>query len=135
MAHNTMERVTLRAPALLVERVEALVETGEYPNRSEVFRDGVRDLLGKYDFDRDVPRRHPSDQPPTPQMVVTESGRSMTDENALAYQRVYALRSLKNGDEPFIVFDAGGLLDARQLPDDVVVARDAGELREAIGGI
>jgi len=42
-----MERVTLRIPKQQIDEVEQLVETGEYPNRSEAIRDAVRDLIGE----------------------------------------------------------------------------------------
>ena len=40
-----MERVTLRIPEQQIERVEQLVERGEYPNRSEAIRSAVRELV------------------------------------------------------------------------------------------
>ena len=43
-----MKRVTLRIPDAHVEDVDALVDAGEYPNRSEAVRDAVRDLLREY---------------------------------------------------------------------------------------
>lgn len=39
------ERVTFRLPKGQLEDVEDLVDDGEYPNRSEVFREAVRDFL------------------------------------------------------------------------------------------
>lgn len=40
-----MERVTLRIPKQQVEMVEQMVETGQYPNRSEAIRSAVRELI------------------------------------------------------------------------------------------
>lgn len=40
-----MERVTLRIPKKQIERVERMVENGEYPNRSEAIRASVRQML------------------------------------------------------------------------------------------
>jgi Arc/MetJ-type ribon-helix-helix transcriptional regulator len=40
-----MDRVTLRIPRQQVEGVEQLVETGQYPNRSEAIRSAVRNLV------------------------------------------------------------------------------------------
>ena len=40
-----MERVTLRIPKQQIEEVEQMVETGQYPNRSEAIRSAVRDML------------------------------------------------------------------------------------------
>lgn len=40
-----MDRVTVRLDEDDIEELEALVEAGEYPNRSEAIRDGVRQLL------------------------------------------------------------------------------------------
>lgn len=40
-----MERVTLRIPKQQIEEVEQMVETGEFPNRSEAIRAAVRDML------------------------------------------------------------------------------------------
>lgn len=51
-----MERVTLRIPKQQVEAVEELVETGEYPNRSEAIRSAVRELVDEQD-DSDRSRR------------------------------------------------------------------------------
>jgi Arc/MetJ-type ribon-helix-helix transcriptional regulator len=42
-----MERVTLRIPKQQIEEVERMVETGEYPNRSEAIRAAVRDMLAE----------------------------------------------------------------------------------------
>jgi len=47
-----MERVTLRIPKQQVEEVERMVETGEYPNRSEAIRAAVRDMINE-ESDRD----------------------------------------------------------------------------------
>jgi len=44
-----MERVTLRIPRQQVEQVEELVETGEYPNRSEAIRSAVREMINESD--------------------------------------------------------------------------------------
>ena len=40
-----MDRVTLRIPEQQIEAVEQLVETGQYPNRSEAIRSAVRELV------------------------------------------------------------------------------------------
>ncbi len=45
----TMERVTLRIPKQQIEEVEQMVETGEFPNRSEAIRAAVRDMLNEHD--------------------------------------------------------------------------------------
>ncbi|MFC4405434.1 MULTISPECIES: ribbon-helix-helix domain-containing protein [Haloarchaeobius] len=42
-----MERVTLRIPKQQIEEVEQMVETGEYPNRSEAIRSAVREMLNE----------------------------------------------------------------------------------------
>ncbi|WP_327051347.1 ribbon-helix-helix domain-containing protein [Halomicrococcus gelatinilyticus] len=44
-----MERVTLRIPKQQIEEVEQMVETGEFPNRSEAIRAAVRDMLSESD--------------------------------------------------------------------------------------
>ncbi|MFC7081308.1 ribbon-helix-helix domain-containing protein [Halorussus caseinilyticus] len=44
-----MERVTLRIPKQQIEEVEQMVETGEFPNRSEAIRAAVRDMLNEQD--------------------------------------------------------------------------------------
>ena len=44
-----MERVTLRIPKQQIEGVEQMVETGEYPNRSEAIRSAVREMLAEQD--------------------------------------------------------------------------------------
>jgi Arc/MetJ-type ribon-helix-helix transcriptional regulator len=46
-----MERVTLRIPKQQIEDVERMVETGEFPNRSEAIRAAVRDMLNEQDED------------------------------------------------------------------------------------
>lgn len=43
----TMERVTLRIPKQQIEGVERMVETGEFPNRSEAIRAAVREMLNE----------------------------------------------------------------------------------------
>ena len=47
-----MERVTLRIPKQQIDEVEQLVETGEFPNRSEAIRAAVRDMINE-ESDRD----------------------------------------------------------------------------------
>ncbi|MFB6169580.1 MAG: ribbon-helix-helix domain-containing protein [Haloarculaceae archaeon] len=42
-----MERVTLRIPKQQIEEVERMVETGEFPNRSEAIRSAVREMLSE----------------------------------------------------------------------------------------
>lgn len=42
-----MERVTLRIPKQQVEEVEQMVESGEFPNRSEAIRSAVRELVNE----------------------------------------------------------------------------------------
>ncbi|MFB6171629.1 MAG: ribbon-helix-helix domain-containing protein [Haloarculaceae archaeon] len=51
-----MERVTLRIPKQQIEEVEQMVETGEFPNRSEAIRSAVREMLNEQD-DRDQSNR------------------------------------------------------------------------------
>ena len=46
-----MERVTLRIPKQQIEEVEQMVETGQYPNRSEAIRSAVRDMLDEQDLE------------------------------------------------------------------------------------
>ncbi|WP_254524927.1 ribbon-helix-helix domain-containing protein [Natrinema caseinilyticum] len=40
-----MERVTLRIPKQQIEEVEQLVDSGEFPNRSEAIRSAVREMV------------------------------------------------------------------------------------------
>ncbi|MFT4883274.1 MAG: antitoxin ParD1/3/4 [Natronomonas sp.] len=44
-----MERVTLRIPKQQIEEVERMVDTGEFPNRSEAIRSAVREMLNEQD--------------------------------------------------------------------------------------
>jgi Arc/MetJ-type ribon-helix-helix transcriptional regulator len=53
-----MERVTLRIPKQQIEEVERMVETGEYPNRSEAIRSAVREMLDEHDTEQ----RRPSEK-------------------------------------------------------------------------
>jgi len=55
-----MKRVTLRIPRQQVEEVEQLVETGEYPNRSEAIRSAVREMIDETDVDEQPGRRERS---------------------------------------------------------------------------
>lgn len=48
-----MERVTLRIPKKQIEEVERMVETGEFPNRSEAIRSAVREMLNEHDKGRE----------------------------------------------------------------------------------
>lgn len=43
-----MERVTLRIPKQQIEEVERMVDTGEFPNRSEAIRSAVREMLNEH---------------------------------------------------------------------------------------
>lgn len=42
-----MERITVRIPEKQLDDVEELVESGEYPNRSEAIREAVRNMLAE----------------------------------------------------------------------------------------
>ncbi|WP_254531431.1 ribbon-helix-helix domain-containing protein [Natrinema gelatinilyticum] len=42
-----MERVTLRIPKQQIEEVEQLVDSGEFPNRSEAIRSAVREMVNE----------------------------------------------------------------------------------------
>ncbi|ACM56126.1 ribbon-helix-helix domain-containing protein [Halorubrum lacusprofundi] len=53
-----MERVTLRIPKQQIDEVEQMVETGEFPNRSEAIRSAVRDMLNEQDGERDERSRN-----------------------------------------------------------------------------
>jgi len=44
---SNMERVTLRIPKAQIEDVERMVDSGEFPNRSEAIRSAVRDMLNE----------------------------------------------------------------------------------------
>ena len=52
-----MERVTLRIPKQQVEEVEQMVDSGEFPNRSEAIRSAVREMLAEQDTGRDRPSK------------------------------------------------------------------------------
>ncbi|MDZ7701774.1 MAG: ribbon-helix-helix domain-containing protein [Halobacteriales archaeon] len=54
-----MERVTLRIPAQQIEEVEQMVDTGEFPNRSEAIRSAVRDMLNEHGQGRDQRENRP----------------------------------------------------------------------------
>ncbi|MFC6836825.1 ribbon-helix-helix domain-containing protein [Halomarina ordinaria] len=54
-----MERVTLRIPKQQIEEVERMVETGEYPNRSEAIRAAVRDMINEENADRGRQNKRP----------------------------------------------------------------------------
>ncbi len=54
-----MERVTLRIPKQQIEEVEQMVETGEFPNRSEAIRSAVRDMLNEHGHGRDQRENRP----------------------------------------------------------------------------
>lgn len=57
-----MDRVTLRIPEQQIEAVERLVETGQYPNRSEAIRSAVRNLVDE-EFESETPRRQARQKP------------------------------------------------------------------------
>ncbi|QLK27284.1 ribbon-helix-helix domain-containing protein [Natrinema zhouii] len=42
-----MERVTLRIPKQQIDEVEQLVDSGEFPNRSEAIRSAVREMINE----------------------------------------------------------------------------------------
>ena len=50
-----MERVTLRIPKQQIEEVEQMVDTGEYPNRSEAIRSAVREMLAEAETGQERP--------------------------------------------------------------------------------
>ena len=55
-----MERVTLRIPKQQIDEVEEMVETGQFPNRSEAIRSAVREMLNESESTE--PRRGKSDR-------------------------------------------------------------------------
>lgn len=62
-----MRRVTLRIPEQQIEKVEALVDAGEFPNRSEAIRAGIRELLDEsYEPLTPAPRIPQAAQPYVP---------------------------------------------------------------------
>ena len=42
-----MERVTLRIPKQQIDEVERMVDTGQFPNRSEAIRAAVREMINE----------------------------------------------------------------------------------------
>jgi antitoxin ParD1/3/4 len=46
--------VTLRIPEQQIEEVERMVETGQFPNRSEAIRSAVREMLNERATHRDA---------------------------------------------------------------------------------
>ena len=52
-----MERVTLRIPKKQIEEVERMVDTGEFPNRSEAIRSAVREMINEQENHEDGKRR------------------------------------------------------------------------------
>ncbi|MFC7176315.1 ribbon-helix-helix domain-containing protein [Halosegnis marinus] len=52
-----MERVTLRIPKQQIEEVERMVDTGEFPNRSEAIRSAVREMINEQESHDDGKRR------------------------------------------------------------------------------
>jgi antitoxin ParD1/3/4 len=54
-----MERVTLRIPKQQIEEVERMVDTGEFPNRSEAIRSAVREMINEQPESRDDEKRRP----------------------------------------------------------------------------
>lgn len=54
-----MERVTLRIPKQQIEEVERMVDTGEFPNRSEAIRSAVREMINEQGESRDTEKRRP----------------------------------------------------------------------------
>ncbi len=57
--YKNMERVTLRIPKQQIEEVEHMVESGEFPNRSEAIRSAVREMLNDQQTERrDAPTKH-----------------------------------------------------------------------------
>ena len=50
-----MERVTLRIPKQQIKEVEQMVDSGEFPNRSEAIRSAVREMLAEQDTGQERP--------------------------------------------------------------------------------
>ncbi|SNZ12723.1 transcriptional regulator, CopG family [Natronoarchaeum philippinense] len=48
-----MERVTLRIPKQQIDAVEEMVDTGQYPNRSEAIRAAVREMIDEQEPSRE----------------------------------------------------------------------------------
>ncbi|MFB6118197.1 ribbon-helix-helix domain-containing protein [Halosegnis sp.] len=54
-----MERVTLRIPKQQIEEVERMVDTGEFPNRSEAIRSAVREMINEQAEEHEDGKRRP----------------------------------------------------------------------------
>lgn len=51
-----MQRVTIRVPEQQAKKAEVIADNGFYPNRSELIRAALRELLEEYDVDLDQGR-------------------------------------------------------------------------------
>lgn len=58
-----MERVTLRMPKQMVNKLEDMVEEGHYPNRSEAVRDACREKIDEWEERSRRPPWYSHEQP------------------------------------------------------------------------
>lgn len=92
-----MRRVSHRLPEAMIEELERQVETGEYPNRSEAFREAVRNELGLDDHDQPSRRQGRGaaslEQPPLKRAYFRLPEPQMVDLDRYAEAKGHATRS------------------------------------------
>lgn len=71
MPHNSLPRITIRVPEGLLEDVEAMVEAGEFVNRSDAIRTAMRQLVRECDDSDGEPS---ASAPSTPAFIPAGEG-------------------------------------------------------------
>ncbi|MGQ4832441.1 MAG: nickel-responsive transcriptional regulator NikR [Candidatus Asgardarchaeia archaeon] len=54
--NERMERISVTLPASLIRRMESFIKKSNYPSRSKMVQDAIRDFLVKHDVSTDVSR-------------------------------------------------------------------------------
>jgi len=120
-------------PAGLKERAQALVEADWYNTQSDIHREGIRDLMAKYDFSEDSPQRRPvqpTNEGHTMTVIDKAVGGNGTPETIKS--RIFSLRSKFNDKGQVIVYDAGGMLSPDNLPKGVEYMKTPADLEDAL---
>lgn len=123
-----MDRHSLRVSDRTKERVDRLVESGEYPNISEVYRAALRELFARYDFEADPPTLKPADR----SGIIISANQPSDAARARAASLLSSLWGRPDGSAPVIIFDEPGVTDGLVTPPNTHVVHSSDEFAEAV---
>ncbi|GAB3669617.1 ribbon-helix-helix protein, CopG family [Halopiger thermotolerans] len=126
MSDDPMQRITLRVPKTQLEDLDALVDEGEYPNRSEAVREAIQQLLAGDDtiakidaICSELERLQEATDNEDVELALEAAVSSVWRASVLE-------RAEQNNDIPMVA-DAGAGLTTHLGPDPAAYERERGE--------